>query len=366
MAATKEGSPAERRGPFRAELERLGAPRTRVGADAVKVMLAETRDAPFSDPGWLFELKYDGFRVIAAREDEEPRLLYRKGGDATAVFPEVARAVAALPFAHVVMDGEVVCLDEGGRPSFQRLQRRALLQRTADIQRATVDLPAALFLFDLLAFEDFDLRPLPLRERKRLLQALLPRGGPLRYLDHVDGVGETLYAEVSRLQLEGILAKRADAPYRGGRFPDWLKIRVDQTDDFVVAGYTLPQGTRTGFGALHLAGYDGGRLVYAGRAGSGFDERQLVEIRERLEADRRPGPPCNGPVPTGREHVWVEPRFVAEVRYKEWTADHLLRQPVFLRFRDDKPLADCRLPSTGKPELPPGPPAGEPGTKKAT
>ena len=358
LEEVREGS--ARAAEVRAELERLGAPGKTVKADAVKVMLAETRDLPFSAPGWIFELKYDGFRVMAAREEEEALLLYRKGSDATAVFPEVARAVSSLPFRHLVMDGEVVCLDEQARPSFQRLQRRALLQRTTDIQRATVELPATLYLFDLIAFEDFDLRPLPLLERKRLLRRLLPRAGPLRYVDHVEEQGEAFHAEVSRLGLEGMMAKRADAPYRGGRFPDWLKIKVDRSDDFVVVGYTLPQGGRVGFGALHLAGYDGERLVYAGRAGSGFDERQLAETRELLDADRRPDPPCAGKVPSSREHVWVQPRLVAEVRYKEWTEDHLLRQPVFLRFRDDKPLAECRLPSTEKPELPLAAPAAGP------
>jgi bifunctional non-homologous end joining protein LigD len=328
----------------RGELESLAAPRAPVRSDAAKPMLAETRDDPFTDAGWIFELKYDGYRVMAAREDDDAHLLYRRGNDATAVFPEIARAVAALPFGNLILDGEVVCLDDRARPSFQRLQRRALLQRTVDIQRASLELPATLFVFDLVAFEDFDLRPLPLVERKRLLRKLVPRAGSLHYVDHLEEQGEAFYAEVGRMHLEGVMAKRAASPYRAGRSPDWLKIRVDQTDDFVVVGYTLPQGSRSGLGALHLAAYDGDALVYIGRAGSGFGERQLREARERLEADRRPDPPCTGPRPQGREHVWVEPRFVAEVRYKEWTQEHLLRQPVFLRFRDDKPLSDCRLP----------------------
>lgn len=336
----------------RAELESLGAPRKLVRSDAVKPMLAETREEPFTKAGWLFELKYDGYRIMAAREDDEARLLYRKGNDATAAFPEIARALAALPFGHLILDGEVACLDEQGRPSFQRLQRRSLLQRTVDIQRASLELPATLFVFDLVAFEDFDLRALPLVERKMLLRKLLPRADSLHYVDHIEEQGEAFYTEVSRMHLEGVMAKRAASTYRSGRFPDWIKIRVDRTDDFVVAGYTLPQGSRSGLGALHLAAYDGERLVYIGRAGSGFGERQLLETRARLDAGRRPDPPCAGPVPEGREHVWVEPRFVAEVRYKEWTEEHLLRQPVFLRFRDDKPLSDCRLPSTRKADRP--------------
>ncbi len=351
---------------LRKELEGRGAPRTRVEAGAVKLMLAETRDGPFTDPDWIFELKYDGYRVLAAREDDGARLLYRKGNDSTAVFPEVARAVSGLPFSHLVLDGEVVVLDEEARPSFQRLQRRALLQRTPDIARAALELPASLYVFDLLGFEDFDLRPLPLLERKRLLRQVLPRAGPLRYVDHIEGQGEAFYAEVSRLRLEGIMAKRAMAPYRGGRFPDWLKIRVDRTDDFVVVGFTEPGGERSGFGALHLADYVGDELVYAGRAGSGFDARQLRETRARLEALRRPHPPCTGPVPKGREHVWVEPRLVCEVRYKEWTEDHLLRQPVFLRFRDDKGPEECRREERREREAPLAPrPPPAPAVKAA-
>ena len=234
------------------------------------------------------------------------------------------------------------------RQSFQRLQRRAQQRRTIDIQRAALELPATFYVFDLLAFEGFDVRPLPLVERKRLVQRLLPAAGPIRFLDHIPEQGEAFYAEVTRLRLEGLLAKRADAPYRGSRSPHWLKLRAERTDDFVIVGFTEPQGGRTGFGALHLAAWGGDELVYCGRAGSGFSEEQLVELRTRLEADSRAEPPCAGPLPTDPGHVWVDPRHVAEVRYLAWTDEGLLRQPVFLRLRDDKPVDDCALP-TGRP-----------------
>jgi bifunctional non-homologous end joining protein LigD len=265
----------------------------------------------------------------------------------------VARAIGGLPFPRLVLDGEVVCLDGAGRPSFQRLQKRALLQRATDVARAVLDLPATFYAFDFVAFEDFDLRPLPLVERKRLLKSVLPPPGPLRFVDHVLEQGEALYDEVSRLRLEGIVARRARAPYRAGRSPDWLKIRVDRTDDFVVVGFTEPGGDRQGFGALHLAEYEEGRLVYAGRAGTGFDDRLLKATRARLEALRRSDPPCAGPLPRGREHAWVEPEIVCEVRYKEWTEEQLLRQPVFLRFRDDKPPEDCRREARRERDTPP-------------
>ena len=335
---------SRRASAVRGELERLGAPRQEVRASGVKLMLAETAEKAFTDPAWLFELKYDGFRVLAEREGGVPRLVYRRGSDATGVYPDVARALAALPFGDLVLDGEVVVLDEEGRPSFQRLQRRAQQRRTADIQRAALEMPATYYAFDLLAFEGFDLRPLPLVERKRLLQEVLPKAGPVRFLDHVPEQGEAFYAEVGRLKLEGLIAKKADAPYRPGRSPHWLKLRTERVDDFVVVGFTEPQGARTGFGALHLAAFEGEALVYCGRAGSGFSEEQLVSLREALEADRLEAPACTGPLPSDRGHAWVAPRLVAEVRYLTWTDEGLLRQPVFLRLRDDKRPDECPLP----------------------
>ncbi|HET7292531.1 MAG TPA: DNA ligase D [Vicinamibacteria bacterium] len=352
----------QRAGHVREELERLQAPRRPVAADKVELMLAEQRDAPFTAPGWLFELKYDGYRLLAEKDGDAARLLFRRGSEATAVFPEIARAVSGLPFARFVLDGEVVVLDGDARPRFQLLQQRALLQRSADIARASGELPATLYVFDLVGFEDFDLRPLPLVERKRLLRGILPRRGPLRYADHVAEQGEAFYGEVARLRLEGLLAKRADSSYRGGRSPHWLKVRVDRSDDFVVVGMSPPEGLRTGFGALHVATHVDGALVYAGRVGSGFDEKELRESAARLLAFRRATPACAGPVPKGSEQLWVEPREVVEVRYKEWTGDHLLRQPVFLRFRDDKRPEECVREEPAKAEA--TPPASSPAPER--
>ncbi len=352
----KTGS--QRAADVRAEIERLGAPRQEVRAAEVKLMLAETGEKAFTDSEWLFELKYDGYRVLAEREGEQARLRYRRGSDATSLYPDVARALRALPLGDLVLDGELVVLDEESRPSFQRLQRRAQQRRTIDIQRATLELPATLYVFDLLAFEGFDVRPLPLVERKRLVQKLLPSAGPVRFLDHIPEQGEAFYSEVTRLRLEGLIAKRADAPYRAGRSPHWLKLRAERTDDFVVVGFTEPQGGRPGFGALHLAAWKSGDLVYCGRAGSGFSEEQLVEIRARLETGRRDDPACSGSVPADRSHVWVEPRHAVEVRYLTWTDDGHLRQPVFLRLRDDKPVEECAYPGTSAAAHPGDPPPG--------
>ena len=334
-------SGVSRAAEIRAELERLAAPRRRVRISEVKLMLAEPRDAAFSKPGWIWELKYDGYRLLASREAGKPALRYRHGMDSTGTFPEIARAVGALPCESFVLDGEVVVLDAKAKPRFGLLQKRALLQRRTDIERAAVELPATLFAFDLLAFEDFDLRSLPLSTRKALLQRLLPRAGPVRFADHVEEKGEELLGAAGELGLEGVVGKKTDSPYRGARSPDWVKVRLDRTGDFAVVGFTKPEGARSGFGALHLAYWQDGGLVYGGRVGTGFSETQLAEIHSRLSKRTRAKPAFGGAVPTGRGHVWVEPELVVEVRFKEWTGEGLLRHPAFLRLREDKPVEEC-------------------------
>jgi bifunctional non-homologous end joining protein LigD len=323
---------------IRAELAGLGAPRKEVKPDSVQLMLAESRDRAFSGAGWLFELKLDGYRVLAAR-DGAPRLLSRNGNDLSATFPEVTRAIRALPLDRLLIDGEVVALDDSGRPSFQRLQQRGQLRRPLDIRHAAVQCPVTFFAFDLLAFEDFDLRHLPLSTRKALLKRLLPSAGLIRYLDHFEQDGEVLYEQIQKLGLEGIVAKRADSAYRAGRSAVWLKIRTRRTDDFVVVGFSAPKGSRSGFGALYLGRYLDGKLIYTGRAGSGFSDGQLTQVRATLEDLRRSDAPCTGPLP--KEATWVEPTLVCEVEYTEWTEEGLLRQPVFLRFREDKEPEEC-------------------------
>jgi bifunctional non-homologous end joining protein LigD len=324
-----------------AELKKLKVPLRAVRAEAVAPMLAETRDEPFSRAGWVFEVKLDGYRMRAVKEGGTARLITRNGNDYSAAFPELIRPIAALPYSSLLMDGELVILDEQGRPSFQRLQNRARIGRAPDIRHASVETPGTLYLFDLMAVEGFDLRSLPLVKRKALLRKVLPEAGPLRYSEHFEKDGEALYDRAVGMGLEGIVAKKADAPYKSGRSDLWQKIRADKTGDFVVVGYTAPKGTRGGFGALHLGGYDDGRLVYAGRAGSGFTGQMLKDVGDQLLALETPRPPFEGPAPAEKESHWVRPELVAEVRYKEVTGDGLLRQPVFLRFREDKKPEEC-------------------------
>jgi len=340
----------DRAAPVLKELARIKAPRRAVTVEEAEPMLAETREQPFSKPGWLFELKLDGYRVRAGRDRGETRLLTRKGNDIAAAFPELAHALAALPFEGFILDAELVVPDEAGRPSFQRLQTRAKVSRALEVRRAAVESPAVLYAFDLLAFEGYDLRPLPLERRKALLEQIVPGVGPIKYLPHFQKDGEALYEQVVKMGLEGIVAKKADASYRAGRSPNWLKIRADRTDDFVVVGFTRPKGSRSGFGALDLGAYQDGKLVYAGRVGSGFTDAQLKDVSATLEESVRPKPAFSGPVPQDAGHTWVEPALIAEVRYKEWTDEGLLRQPVFVRFRDDKKPEECVKPGNGKRE----------------
>ena len=335
-------------GDLRAKVEQTGAPRTRVDPQSVDVMLAEPEDKAFTRDGWVFELKLDGYRLIASKSRGEALLLTRNGNDYTAVFPEIARAIKALPIDECIIDGEVVVMDASGKPSFARLQQRGRLSSTIDIKRAAVELPATFYAFDLLAFEDFDLRPLPLTTRKALLMEALPRLGAVRTLDHIEREGDAFLAQVAALGLEGVIAKRADAPYRGGRTDAWLKIKTEPSGDFVIVGFTEPKGSRSYFGALQLADMVHGTLVYAGRVGTGFNDALLTEIKALLDPIIRRDPPCAPPIGAGAVEIpeiktttWVDPVNVCEVRFREWTPDGVLRHATFLRMRHDKNARDC-------------------------
>ncbi len=355
----REGSRRAER--CREALARRGAPRREVHAKQIRPMLAEPRDAPFSGKGWLFEPKYDGYRVLAGVADRQAHLYTRRGQEATATFPEIAAALAALPYQSFVLDGELVALDAEGRPSFQRLQQRAQLRRRTDVERGSVEIPVSCFAFDLLAFEGFDLRGLPLLTRKELLEPLLPRLGPVRFAPHFAERGEDVFAQATRLGFEGVVAKRADSSYEGRRSGAWLKVRSLRSDDFVIVGFTAPARSRAGFGALHLGAFVGKALVWCGRVGSGFTDRDLADLRRRLDALLRPTPACDIPGRERRGASFVEPRLVCEVRYAEITDDGLLRQPVFVRLRDDKAPEECVHPTRSADPEPPAKetPAGE-------
>ena len=362
-------------GALEAAIEKAGAARSRVDPRKVEAMHAETADEAFTKDGWIFELKLDGYRLIAAKTGGEALLLTRNGNDYTQVFPEIARAVKALPVDECILDGEVVVNDDKGLPSFAKLQRRGRLTSTLEIQQAAVALPAMFYVFDLLAFKDLDLRGLPLVERKRFLADVVPKLGPLRTLDHIEREGEAFMDSVTKMGLEGIIAKKVDSTYRKGRSDKWLKIKAEKTDDFVIVGFTAPQKSRAHFGALQLADYVNGELVYAGRVGTGFNAALLKDIGEMLEGIKRREPPCSGPIvekgappiehiPEAETTTWVDPIYVCEVCFREWTPDGLLRHSSFLRLRSDKRPHECERqgwsvdePSASAEPLPPRPQA---------
>ncbi len=330
------------------------AVRVRVDAKSVEAMHCETEEKAFTREDWLFELKLDGYRLIASKSHGEALLLTRNGNDYTNVFPEIARAVKSLPFDDCIIDGEVVCLDAKGIPSFSRLQQRGRLSSEMEIRRAAVELPATFFAFDLLAFEDFDLRPMPLVRRKELLSEVVPKLGALRYLDHIETEGEAFLEQVTAMGLEGIVAKKSASRYRGGRSGDWLKIKAERTGDFVIVGFTKPKGSRAHLGALQLADWVNGTLVYAGRVGTGFNDELLKELHGLLEPIVRKDPLCAGPVyapgseplkseqiPETSTTVWTDAVHVCEVRYREFTPDGLLRHSTFKRLRKDKAAHEC-------------------------
>ncbi len=340
---------------IRAHLDALEAPRREVTARSQPFMLASLGDRPPAERGWLFEIKFDGVRVLAARRGKAIELYGRSGQLITGRYPDLAQVLLALPVEDFVIDGEIVALDENGRPSFQRLQPRMALTDAREIEAATVRVPVDGVFFDCLALDGRDLRRLPLSERKTCLRMFVPPLGPVRYVDHVVEHGLAFLEAAAEQRLEGIVAKRAASVYAGGRSREWIKIKCQRRQEFVVGGYTDPQGSRGYFGALHIGFYDEGRLVYVSKVGTGFDQAGLKSLWQKLQPLERPTPPFeSGAIPTGRGHHWVEPKLVCEVLFTDWTNDGGIRHPTFLGLRTDKRPEDCRrerLPASGPDEM---------------
>jgi bifunctional non-homologous end joining protein LigD len=292
-------------------------------ASAMKAVLTDER---FSDPDWIFERKLDGIRCIAIRSGARVRLLSRNDLALNGRYPELATALEAEACERFAIDGEVVAFD-GARTSFARLG-----------ERGRRHVPVFLYVFDILWLDGHDVRDLPLRTRKRLLRAALSFEDGVRLTPHRNEAGKTLFEEACRKGWEGVIAKRADSPYRATRSRDWLKFKCEQGQELVIGGYTEPQGSRTEFGALLLGYHDrGGALRYAGKVGTGFDQATLRSLGERLRALRRDDAPFADAASIRERGVrWVEPELVAQVGFTEWTGAGRLRHPRFLGLRDDK------------------------------
>jgi bifunctional non-homologous end joining protein LigD len=305
----------------------------------VEPQLATLTRERFSDPDWIFERKLDGERCLAFAGSSGSRLMSRARRDITSTFPEIARALDAQRHGELVVDGEIVAFD-GKQTRFGRLQQR--LGQAHPEESLLRKVPVFYYVFDMLYADGRDTRPLPLRERKALLRDAISFGGPIRFTAHRNRDGEDFYAQACRDGWEGLVAKRADAPYQGGRDRDWLKFKCENGQEFVIGGYTDPQRSRVGFGALLLGYYDrDGGLVYAGKVGTGFDRKTLLSLHDRLARLERANPAFRrGRLPSPRGVHWVEPRLVGQVGFSEWTDDGQLRHPRFQGLRDDKKAAD--------------------------
>ena len=306
----------------------------------LKPMLAHAVDGVFSSPGWLFEPKLDGFRALAFLQDGHVRLVSRTGKDMTKNFRGIADDLSVLPHREMVLDGEIVALGDDGLPDFVLLQNNAGMYKVPGAESASAKAaPIAYYPFDILYLDGRDLRQVSLHQRKHALRLAVPPSERIRSMEYVEGEGEAFFRVAEQLGLEGIVAKRRDSRYDAGqRSRDWLKIKQALSQEFVVAGYTKGEGERAdSFGAVALGYYDGGVLTYAGRAGSGFTQQTLrgtLAALEPLRTDDCPFPDLPADL-DAVQVTWVRPELVAQVKFSQWTAEGVLRAPVFLGLRDD-------------------------------
>jgi DNA ligase D-like protein (predicted ligase) len=302
-------------------------------------MLATLTDRRFSSSEWLYERKLDGVRAVVCRDGGPPHLWSRTEHAMDASYPELVEALASRTPERFVADGEIVAFDRG-RTSFLKLQNR--IHVTDPSAAAIAAVPVWLYLFDLMVIGDVDVTGVPLRDRKRLLRQTFDFGGPLRLSVHRNTDGEAYLKEACARGWEGLIAKRADSPYRPGRSGDWLKFKCEKGQEFVIGGFTDPSGTRIGFGALLLGHFErDGRLRYAGKVGTGFDTATLRSLRSRLDALLTAESPFadDGGARERGAH-WVRPELVAQIGFAEWTSDGRLRHPRFQGLRNDKPAEE--------------------------
>ena len=303
-------------------------------------MLATLAEKPFSDPNWLFEIKWDGVRALAWISEDAVRLRSRAAVDITERYPELASLPESLSARRAILDGEIVALDSTGHSDFQLLQERMHVR--APSQHLVSQVPAVYFAFDLLYCDGYDLRNSPLLERKQLLGNLLHSTERFRYADHQLEHGKELFELARQNGLEGIVAKRTDSRYVSDRSANWLKLKITSTVDAVVGGWTDARTPAIPFGSLLLGLHQGKKLRFIGHVGSGFDERKLQDLSGKLQELAAPACPFESVPETNEKPSWVTPTLVARVKFSGWTQEHALRHPVFVGLREDMEPADCQ------------------------
>jgi bifunctional non-homologous end joining protein LigD len=310
-------------------------------------MLATSISDPFDNKDWLFEIKWDGYRAVAFIRDGMVRLVSRNQNDLTGQFPELGSLPHFIKAKEAVLDGEIVALDEQGRPSFSLMQQRTGFRPGKHRTQGKMDVPILYYAFDLIYLDGWDLRNVGLEQRKQVLESLIKSGHEVLYSDHYLEDGTALLEVARQRGLEGIVAKRRVSAYQEKRTREWLKIKITQTLDCVVGGYTEPEGSREYLGSVVLGLYDRKHhLIHVGQAGSGFDQRGLKEMWKSLKSLETTENPFHGPVESGRSTHWVKPELVADIKYSEWTHETSegglkLRAPVFMGLRHDKRAQEC-------------------------
>jgi bifunctional non-homologous end joining protein LigD len=291
-------------------------------------MLATLVDKPFHQPGWIYEEKYDGYRILAYKEGDKVTLLSRNNNDRTHSHPQIAAAVGKLPARTLLLDGEAVAFDR------HRVSRFQLLQQGS---------PASYAVFDLLYENGKDLRKQPLSARRERLQSAVTKSARIFISHRLAENGLEAYRLAKEKGYEGLVTKDLSSPYIEGRSTKWLKVKVKQEDEFIIVGYTAPAGAREYFGAILLAAYQGKELRYVGKVGTGFSRSTLASLFRAFRPLIRETPPVVNP-PREKNVTYLEPKLVAQIAYGEWTADGKLRQPVFLGLRDDKKPSEVVIP----------------------
>jgi len=314
---------------------------------AIYPLLATPISKPFDSPEWLFEIKWDGYRAVAFIEDGTVRVVSRNQNDLTAQYPELIELAKTEKAETAVLDGEIVALDEQGRPSFSLMQQRTGFRPGRHRLPGRPEIPILYYAFDLIYADGYDLRRVKLEDRKQALLSLIEPSDVLRYSDHYSGNGQALLEVARQRGLEGIVGKRRNSYYEERRSREWVKVKITQSLDCVVGGYTDPEGSRDYFGSIVLGLYDKqGHLVHVGQAGSGFDQKTLATVWSELEKLQTTSKPFHGPVEALKKVHWVKPTLVAEIKFTEWTHETTeggpkLRAPVFLGLRPDKSPKDC-------------------------